>query len=92
LRSPPRPRRSFAEAAPISLEARTAAYEQQVTTAGAADTPTKSIRFLRWQTLRVGGPLREIAQNVEAGPMPLAAARAAEGLQNCSASLPIARM
>ncbi len=36
---------------------------------------------MRWQTLRVGGPLREIAQNVEAGPIPLAAAHAAEGLQ-----------
>ena len=71
----------LAEAVPISLEARVAAYEQQFTTAGAADTPTKRIRFLRWQTLRVGGPLREIAQNVEAGPIPLAAAHAAEGLQ-----------
>jgi len=36
---------------------------------------------LRWQTLRVSGPLREIAQNVAAGPIPLAAAHAADGLQ-----------
>lgn len=71
----------LAEAIPISLEARAAAYEQALITAGAADSPTKRIRFLRWQTLRVGGPLREIAQNVEAGPIPLAAAHAAEGLQ-----------
>jgi hypothetical protein len=70
----------LAEAVPISLEARTAAYEQQFTTAGAADTSTKRIRFLRWQALRVGGPLSEIAQNVEAGPIPLAAAHTADGL------------
>jgi hypothetical protein len=71
----------LAEAVPISLEARAAAYEQQLATAGVAESPTKRFRFLRWQTLRVGGPLREIAQNVEAGPIPLAAAHAAEGLQ-----------
>lgn len=41
--------------------------------------PHKRIRFLRWQALRVAGPLRQIAQNVEAGPIPLAAAHAAEG-------------
>ena len=50
-----------------------AAYEQQLATAGAADSPTKRIRFLRWQTLRVAGPLREMAQHVETGPIPLAA-------------------
>ena len=71
----------LAEAVPISLEARAAAYEQQLVTAGATDSPTKRLHFLRWQTLRVGGPLREIAQNVEAGPIPLAAAQAAEALQ-----------
>ncbi len=36
---------------------------------------------MRWQALRVSGPLREIAQNVAAGPIPLAAAHAADGLQ-----------
>src|SRR6266852_5569670 len=60
----------LAEAVPLSLEARAAAYEQQFTTAGAAERPTKRLEFLRWQTLRVGGPLREIAQHVEAGPIP----------------------
>jgi hypothetical protein len=43
---------------------------------------------LRWQTLRVGGPLGEIAQNVEARPIPLAAAHAAEGLQKLLGVLP----
>lgn len=48
---------------------------------GWADSPTKRPRFLRWQTLRVAGPLHQMAQHVEAGPIPLAAAHAAEGLQ-----------
>jgi Family of unknown function (DUF6245) len=71
----------LADAIPISPDARLAAYEQQLKTAGAADDPAKRIAFLRWQTLRVSGPLREIAQRVEAGPLPLAAAWAADGLQ-----------
>src|SRR6266508_2190714 len=71
----------LADSLPISPEARQAAYDQQLKTAGAADDPAKRIDFLRWQTLRVAGPLREIAQNIEAGPIPLAAAHAAEGLQ-----------
>ncbi len=71
----------LADAIPLSPEARTTAYEQQLSTAGAADDPVKRIAFLRWQTLRVSGPLREIAQNVAAGPIPLAAAHAADGLQ-----------
>jgi Family of unknown function (DUF6245) len=70
-----------AESLPVSTDDRLAAYEQQLATAGAADSPTKRIRFLRWQTLRVAGPLREMAQHVETGPIPLAAAHAAEGLQ-----------
>jgi hypothetical protein len=41
-----------------------------------ADSPTQRIRFLRWQMLRVAGPLREMAQHVETGPIPLAAAHA----------------
>ncbi len=71
----------LADAIPLSAEARTAAYEQQLSTAGAADDPVKRIAFLRWQTLRVSSPLREIAQSVAAGPLPLAAAHAADGLQ-----------
>jgi len=36
---------------------------------------------LRWQALRFAGPLREIAAREEAGPIPLAAAHAVDGLQ-----------
>ncbi len=71
----------LADAIPLSPEARAAAHRQQLSTAGAADDPVKRIAFLRWQTLRVSGPLREIAQNGAAGPIPLAAAHAADGLQ-----------
>jgi hypothetical protein len=71
----------LAESLPVSADDRLAAYEQQLATAGVADSPPKRIRFLRWQTLRVAGPLREMVQNVETGPIPLAAAHAAEGLQ-----------
>ncbi len=76
----------LADAVPLSPEARTAAYEQQLSTAGAADDPAKRIAFLRWQTLRVSGPLREIPQNVAAGPIPLAAAHTADGVQKPSAT------
>jgi hypothetical protein len=58
-----------------------AAHDQALQTAGAKDTPEKLLNFLRWRTLRVSGPLRQIAQNREAGPIPLAAAHAAEALQ-----------
>jgi hypothetical protein len=58
-----------------------AAHQQALKTAGAEDTPEKLMSFLRWRTLRVAGPLRQIAQNEEAGPIPLAAAHAAEALQ-----------
>ncbi len=57
------------------------AHGQALTSAGADDDPTKLIGFLRWRTLRVEGPLREMAHNVGVGPIPLAAAHAAEGLQ-----------
>jgi hypothetical protein len=39
------------------------------------------MEFLRWQVLRATTPLREIARRPEAGPIPGAAAHAAEGLQ-----------
>jgi len=58
-----------------------AAHQQALQSAGVAEQPGKLLSFLRWRTLRVGGPLRVIAQNKEAGPLPLAAAHAAEGLQ-----------
>lgn len=39
------------------------------------------MEFLRWQAVRLCGPLREVAQNPSNGPIPLAAAHAADGLQ-----------
>jgi hypothetical protein len=65
----------------LSAERLRAAHEQANASAGAEDDPAMLLRVLRWRTLRVEGPLREIAQHVEAGPIPLAAAHAAEGLQ-----------
>jgi hypothetical protein len=38
------------------------------------------VEFLRWQVLRSGTPVREMAQNQEAGPIPLAAAHTATAL------------
>lgn len=60
-----------------------AAHRQALISAGVGDEdePEKLFRFLRWRTLRVEGPLRVIAQNEEVGPLPLAAAHAAGGLQ-----------
>ena len=64
-----------------------AAHRQQLLSGGVMDpgsevpNPEKLAEFLRWQALRVGGPLREIAQDPSTGPVPLAAAHAADGLQ-----------
>lgn len=57
------------------------AHHQALAASGAEDSLAKMLGFLRWRTLRIEGPLREIAQNVDAGPIPLAAAHAAVGLQ-----------
>lgn len=58
-----------------------AAHKQALETAGVEDTPEKLMNFLRWRTLRIEGPLRQIVQNEEVGPVPFAAAHAAEALQ-----------
>jgi len=71
-----------ADSSGVEFDKLGAAHEQALQTAGAKDTPEKLLRFLRWRTLRVAGPLRQIAQNREAGPIPLAAAHAAEALQH----------
>ncbi len=71
----------LADSMGVPAEQLGAAHRQALISAGAEDDPGKLLRFLRWRTLRVEGPLREIAQNAEAGPIPLAAAHAAEGLQ-----------
>jgi len=65
----------------VSVEQRDAAWREQLRSAGAADDPGALMGFLRWQALRFAGPLREIAAREEAGPIPLAAAHAADGLQ-----------
>lgn len=71
----------LAETIEVDGERRAAAYRQQLVTAGVEDDPDKLMEFLRWQVLRATTPLREIAQRPEAGPVPVAAAHAAEGLQ-----------
>lgn len=70
-----------ADSSGVTFDQLGAAHDQALQTAGAKDTPQKLLSFLRWRTLRVSGPLRQIAQNKEAGPIPLAAAHAAEALQ-----------
>jgi len=71
----------LADSSGVQFDQMMAAHQQALTTSGAEDTPEKLMNFLRWRTLRVGGPLRQISQNREAGPVPLAAAHAAEALQ-----------
>jgi len=71
----------FADSAGVSAEQMQVAHQQALKSAGAEEDPGKLLQFLRWRTLRVEGPLREIAQNTDVGPLPLAAAHAAEGLQ-----------
>ena len=70
-----------ADSSGVKSDQMLAAHQQALRTAGAEDTPEKLMNFLRWRTLRVGGPLRQLAQNREAGPIPLAAAHATEALQ-----------
>lgn len=69
----------LAETIEVDGERRAAAYRQQLVTA--EEDPDKLMEFLRWQVLRATTPLREIARRPEAGPIPVAAAHAAEGLQ-----------
>jgi len=71
----------LADGSGVKPEQMEAAHRQALVTAGVEGSPNKLMSFLRWRTLRVGGPLRQIAQDVETGPVPLAAAHAAEALQ-----------
>jgi hypothetical protein len=71
----------MADAVPLGEDARHVAWEEQLTAAGAGlDDPVRRVEFIRWQVLRAGTPLRLMAQNQGAGPIPLAAAHAAAGL------------
>jgi len=65
----------------VSADQLFAAHRQALSAAGAADDPAKLLGFLRWRALRIAGPLRESAQDPTTGPVVLAAAHAAEGLQ-----------
>lgn len=47
------------------------AHRQQLKTAGADDDAEKLVGFLRWQVLRVCGPLRLIAQDPQHGTYPV---------------------
>ncbi|MEU7457545.1 DUF6245 family protein [Streptosporangium roseum] len=69
------------ESAATGPEDLAAAHRQQLATAGVSDDVEKLAAFLRWQALRVAGPLQLVAQDPSTGPIPLAAAHAAEGLQ-----------
>jgi hypothetical protein len=65
----------------LDVDERRVAWAQQLDSAGVEDDPAKLIGFIQWQVLRAATPLREIAQHVESGPIPVAAAHAADGLQ-----------
>jgi len=71
----------LADSEGVTAEQMLAAHRQALISAGVEDDPGKLLRFLRWHTLRVAGPLQEIAQNTDVGPLPLAAAHVAEALQ-----------
>lgn len=73
----------FADGQHLGAEVMEAAREQQLTSAGAgaAEDPDIRLGFLRWQILRATTPVRQLAGNPEAGPIPVAAAHAAEALQ-----------
>jgi len=71
----------LAETADITPGARNAAYTDQLSAAGADEDQVATVEFLRWQVLRAATPLREMAQRPATGPVPLAAAHAAEAVQ-----------
>lgn len=68
------------ESVELDNEQRAAVYLQQQQTVGVAGDQTGMLEFLRWQLLRISAPLRENAQAEQAGPVPVAAAQTAEGL------------
>lgn len=70
-----------ADSVGLDHDTRMATWEQQLITAGASDDAARRIGFIQWQVLRAATPLRLIAQHPETGPIPLAAAHAADGLQ-----------
>lgn len=71
----------LADSESASPEQVASAHRQTRVSAGVEEDMGKLLGFLRWQTLRVEGPLREMCQDSATGPIPLAAAHAAQGLQ-----------
>ena len=72
----------LADAVPLDEQARDAAWEEHLRSAGAGpDEVAARLELIRWQVLRSATPLRQMARNRQAGPIPLAAAHAAEALQ-----------
>jgi hypothetical protein len=72
----------LADAVPLDEQARDAAWEEHLRSAGAGpDEVAARLQLIRWQVLRSATPLRQMAQNRQVGPIPLAAAHAAEALQ-----------
>jgi hypothetical protein len=57
------------------------AHRQALVAAGVGDDGAKLLQFLRNRTLRVEGPLRQLAQDTTTGPLVLAAAHAGAALQ-----------
>jgi Family of unknown function (DUF6245) len=72
----------LSEGASPSTELMLHAHQQSLDSAGAMDSKEKLLGFLRWRTLRIAGPLRQIAQDHETGPIPVAASWAADALQH----------
>jgi len=72
----------LSEGASPSTEHMLHAHQQALQAAGAMDSKEKLLGFLRWRTLRIAGPLRQIAQDRETGPIPVAASWAADALQH----------
>lgn len=68
------------ESSGVTREQMARAHQQELQSAGVEKSPGKQLHFLQWKTLRVGAPLREMAQRQEVGPLPLSAAHAAEAL------------
>jgi Family of unknown function (DUF6245) len=72
----------LADTVPLEDQARDAAWEEHLSSAGAGpDEVAARLQLVRWQVLRSATPLRQMAQHPETGPIPLAAAHAAEALQ-----------
>jgi hypothetical protein len=71
----------LADSMGVSVEHMMESHRQSLVSSGCEEDSRKLLQFLRWRVLRVAGPIREIAQRQEVGPLPLAGAHAAEALQ-----------